>query len=108
MGTWQLGLKRPDRYAALGPTAGPVDTIEFANSPWPHFVRLEPLTPWQETTLHMVDAIDYAANAGMVPVVAAHGGQGPVLRFAPPHGEGVPSTKGSRSSAWSIAARVTA
>lgn len=77
VGTWQLGLKRPDRYAALGPIAGPVDTIEFAASPWPHFVRLEPLTPWQKTMLHMVDAIDYTANAGMVPVVALMGDKDP-------------------------------
>src|SRR5205823_4275397 len=77
VGTWQLGLKRPDRYAALGPVAGPVDTIEFANSPWPHFVRLGPLTPWQKTMLHLVDAIDYTANAGMVPVVALMGDKDP-------------------------------
>lgn len=77
VGTWQLGLKRPDRYASIGPSAGPVDTIEFSNSPWKHFVRLEPLTPWQRTTLHLVDAIDYAANAGMVPVVASMGDQDP-------------------------------
>jgi hypothetical protein len=62
---------------ALGPAAGPVDTIEFANSPWPHFVRLEPLTPWQKSLLHLVDAIDYTANAGMVPVVAAMGDKDP-------------------------------
>ena len=73
VGTWQLGLKRPDQFAALGPAAGPVDTHEFANSPWKHFVRLEPLTPWQQTMLHLVDAIDYTANAGVVPVVAAMG-----------------------------------
>lgn len=77
VGTWQLGLKRPDRYVALGPTAGPVDTIQFARSPWPHFVPLDPLTPWQQTALTMVDAIGYAANAGMVPVVAAMGDQDP-------------------------------
>jgi poly(3-hydroxybutyrate) depolymerase len=77
VGAWQLGLKRPDRYVAIGPAAGPVDTIEFANSPWKHFVRLEPLTSWQKTTLHLVDAIDYTANAGMVPVVAAMGDQDP-------------------------------
>ena len=73
VGTWRLGLGRPDRYAALGPIAGPVDTHLFAAAPRKHFVRLEPLTPWQEKMLHMVDAIDYAANAGMVPVVAAMG-----------------------------------
>lgn len=77
VGTWQLGLKRPDRYAAIGPNAGPVDTIEFSNSPWEHFVRLDPLTPWQRTMLHLVDAIDYTANAGMVPVVASMGDQDP-------------------------------
>ena len=79
VGTWQLGLKRPDRYVALGPAAGPVDTFEFANSPWPHFVRLEPLTSWQKTMLHLVDAIDYTANAGMVPVVPVMGDQDPYI-----------------------------
>lgn len=77
VGAWQLGLKRPDRFVAIGPAAGPVDTFEFANSPWKHFVRLDPLTPWQQTMLHFVDAIDYTANAGMVPVVAAMGDQDP-------------------------------
>ena len=77
VGAWSLGLKRPDRYAALGPVCGPVDTHLFAAAPWKHFVRLGPLRPWQERTLHMVDAIDYAANAGMVPVVAVMGDQDP-------------------------------
>jgi poly(3-hydroxybutyrate) depolymerase len=77
VGTWQLGLKRPDRYVAIGPAAGPVDTIEFSNSRWEHFVRLKPLTPWQKKMLHLVDAVDYAANGGMVPVVAAMGDKDP-------------------------------
>jgi dienelactone hydrolase len=77
VGTWQLGLKRPDRFVAIGPASGPVDTYEFANSPWKHFVRLDPLTPWQKTMLHLVDAIDYTANAGMVPVVSAMGDKDP-------------------------------
>lgn len=77
VGTWQLGLKRPDKFVAIGPAAGPVDTFEFANSPWPHFVRLDPLTPWQKSMLHLVDAIDYVGNARMVPVVAAMGDQDP-------------------------------
>jgi dienelactone hydrolase len=75
VGTWQLGLKRPDRYAALGPTAGPADTIVFADSPRSHFIRLAPLTSWQKTMLHLVDAIDYTANAGMVPVFSLMGDQ---------------------------------
>ena len=77
VGAWQLGLKRPDRFVAVGPAAGPVDTYVFASSPWKHFVRLDPLTPWQETMLHLVDAIDYTANAGILPVVAAMGDQDP-------------------------------
>jgi dienelactone hydrolase len=81
---WQIGLKRPDRFAAVGPAAGPVDTRLFSAAPWPHFIPLEPLTPWQEKTLHLVDAIDYAANAGMVPVVAAMGQQDP---YFPSHGQ---------------------
>jgi dienelactone hydrolase len=77
VGTWQLGLKRPDRYVAIGPGSGPVDTLVFSNSPWEHFVRLAPLTPWQKTMLHLVDAIDYTANAGMVPVIAVMGDKDP-------------------------------
>jgi len=77
VGTWQLGLKRPDRYVAIGPGSGPVDTIEFSKSPWEHFVRLEPLTPWQEKMLPLVDAIDYAPNAGITPIVAVMGDQDP-------------------------------
>src|SRR3954447_20789045 len=77
VGSWQLGLKRPDRYVAIGPGAGPVDTLMFSNSPWEHFVRLAPLTPWQKTMLHLVDAIGYTANAGMVPVVAVMGDKDP-------------------------------
>ncbi|MGB8852736.1 MAG: prolyl oligopeptidase family serine peptidase [Pirellulales bacterium] len=94
---WQIGLKRPDRFAAVGPAAGPVDTLLFAAAPWPHFIKLAPLTPWQEKTLRMVDAIDYAANAGMVPVVAAMGDKDP---YCPSHlqiekafaAEGIPFT----------------
>ena len=77
VGTWQLGLKRPDHFVAIGPTSGPVDTDVFSNSPWEHFVRLAPLTPWQARMLHLVDAVDYTANAGMVPVVAAMGDKDP-------------------------------
>ena len=97
VGTWQIGLKRPDRFVALGPSAGPVDTLLFAAAPWPHFIKLDPLTPWQEKMLHMVDAIDYTANAGMVPVVAAMGAKDP---YYPSHlqiekafaAEGIPFT----------------
>ena len=72
-GTWQIGLKRPDRFVVLGPLSGPVDTVECSRSPREDFIRLDPLTPCEQSMLHLVDAVDYAANAGMVPVVCAMG-----------------------------------
>lgn len=74
-GTWHLGLKHPDRFAALGPYCGYVDTHRFSETPVPGFVRVGPL-PWhQELALHGLDSVDYAANAGRVPVVGAIGDQ---------------------------------
>ena len=72
-GTWHLGLKHPDRFVALGPYCGYVDTHEFSKTPQPNFVVVGPLPPHQEKTLHMLDSVDYAANAGMVPAVACMG-----------------------------------
>jgi pimeloyl-ACP methyl ester carboxylesterase len=72
-GTWHLGLKQPDRFVALGPYCGYVDTHEFSKTPLPNFVEVGPLPPNQEKALHMLDSVDYAANAGMVRVVACMG-----------------------------------
>lgn len=72
-GTWHLGLKHPDRFVALGPYCGYVDTYEFSRTPLPNFVKVERLPPYQEKTLHMLDSIDYAANAGVVPAIACMG-----------------------------------
>src|SRR5947199_33339 len=72
-GTWHLGLKHPDRFVALGPYCGYVDTHEFSRTPLPNFVEVGPLPPHQERTLHMLDSVDYAANAGVVPAVACMG-----------------------------------
>jgi hypothetical protein len=72
-GTWHLGLKYPDRFAALGPYCGYVDTHRFSETPLPNFVRVGPLPEHQELGLHMLDSVDYAANAGIVPVVACMG-----------------------------------
>ncbi len=72
-GTWHLGLKHPDRFVALGPYCGYVDTHQFSHTPLPAFVPVDEL-PWhQEKSLRMLDSIDYAANAGVVPVVACMG-----------------------------------
>ena len=72
-GTWHLGLKHPDYFVALGPYCGYVDTHKFSETPIPGFVRVGPLPDHQERGLHMLDSIDYAANAGVVPAIACMG-----------------------------------
>lgn len=72
-GTWHLGLKRPDRFTALGPYCGYVDTHRFSETPLPNFVRVGSLPAVQEQTLHLLDSVDYAANAGIIPAVACMG-----------------------------------
>jgi hypothetical protein len=72
-GTWHLGLKHPDFFVALGPYCGYVDTHRFSETPHKHFVKVGPLPPHQEKVLHMLDAVDYAANAGVVPAIACMG-----------------------------------
>jgi pimeloyl-ACP methyl ester carboxylesterase len=72
-GTWHLGLKHPDRFVALGPYCGYVDTHQFSQTPLPNFVKVGPLPAYQEKTLHLLDSVDYAANAGVVPAIACMG-----------------------------------
>jgi hypothetical protein len=72
-GTWHLGLKHPDRFVALGPYCGYVDTYNFSKTPIKTFPKVENLPAHQDKILHMIDSIDYAANAGVVPVVACMG-----------------------------------
>lgn len=72
-GTWHLGLKHPDRFVALGPYCGYVDTHKFSETPIPNFVRVGPLPEHQELALHMLDSVDYAANASVVPAIGCMG-----------------------------------
>ncbi|MCP5554483.1 MAG: right-handed parallel beta-helix repeat-containing protein [Akkermansiaceae bacterium] len=72
-GTWHLGLKHPDRFVAIGPYCGYVDTHRFSETPIPGFIKVGPLPPHQELGLHMLDSVDYAANAGVVPAIGAIG-----------------------------------
>jgi pimeloyl-ACP methyl ester carboxylesterase len=72
-GTWHLGLKHPDRFVALGPYCGYVDTHHFSETPLANFVKVGPLPEHQELSLHMLDSMDYAANAGVVPAIACMG-----------------------------------
>jgi poly(3-hydroxybutyrate) depolymerase len=79
-GTWHLGLKHPHRFVALGPYCGYVDTHRFSETPIPGFIKVGPLPPHQELGLHMLDSVDYAANAGVVPTIAAIGGKDPFFQ----------------------------
>ncbi|HLJ11180.1 MAG TPA: hypothetical protein VKU82_08325, partial [Planctomycetaceae bacterium] len=74
-GTWHLGLKHPDVFVALGPYCGYVDTHRFSETPLENFVRVGQLPEHQELGLHMLDSVDYAANAGIVPAIACMGGK---------------------------------
>jgi len=74
-GTWHLGLKHPDRFVAIGPYCGYVDTHRFSETPVPGFIKVGPLPAHQEMGLHMLDSVDYAANAAVVPAIAAIGDQ---------------------------------
>ncbi|MDA0660239.1 MAG: prolyl oligopeptidase family serine peptidase, partial [Planctomycetota bacterium] len=76
-GTWHLGLKHPDRFVALGPYCGYVDTHRFSATPYPNFVKVGVLPQHQEAGLHMLDSVDYAANARMVPAIACMGDKDP-------------------------------
>ncbi len=79
-GTWHLGLKHPDRFVALGPYCGYVDTHQFSLSPIAGFVKVGPLPEHQERALHMLDSVDYAANAGMIPAIGAMGEKDPFFQ----------------------------
>src|SRR5262249_11856918 len=75
-GTWHLGLHRPDRWTVIGPGAGFTTTHGYvANLP-------ERLPPEQEACLRIYDAVDYAENAGDVPVVAYAGADDKQLQAA--------------------------
>ncbi|MGL4551468.1 MAG: hypothetical protein ACRC33_09800 [Gemmataceae bacterium] len=73
-GTWHLGLHHPGAWCAIGPGAGFTTTKGYV-------ARLN-VTPVQEKTLHIYDAVDYAENAFNVPVVAYSGEDDPQKKAA--------------------------
>ena len=73
-GAWHLGLHHPDKWAAVEAGAGFTDTKKYTGG------KLTDLKPWQETTLHIYDAEDYALNAFNVPWVAYAGEDDPAIR----------------------------
>jgi pimeloyl-ACP methyl ester carboxylesterase len=74
-GTWHLGLHQPSRWRLLGPGAGFTTTKGYVKN-------LGKLTPAQEACLHIYDAVDYAANAFNVPIVAYAGSKDDQLQAA--------------------------
>jgi predicted esterase len=75
-GTWHLGLHHPDRWCVIGPGAGFTTTHGYLKG------IPDPLPPYQEACLRIYDAVDYAANAFDVPVVAYGGSEDPQLQAA--------------------------
>jgi len=66
-GAWHLGLHYPDRWRLIAPGAGFTTTHGYVgNLP-------ERLPEYQEACLRIYDAVDYAANAFNVPVIAYSG-----------------------------------
>lgn len=75
-GTWHLGLHYPDRWCCIGPGAGFTTTRGYVKN------LADPLPPHQEACLRIYDAVDYAANAFNVPVVAYSGAKDPQMQAA--------------------------
>lgn len=67
-GAWHLGLHHPDRWVAAGAGAGFVDYYGYLG-------KTEKLPAWQDATLSIYDATNYALNAANVPFVTYGGDQ---------------------------------
>ncbi len=65
-GVWHIGLHYPDRLVALEAGAGFVETHRYA--------KIGALPPYQDATLSIYDALDYALDAVDLPVVG-YGGE---------------------------------
>lgn len=73
-GAWHLGLHFPSRWAAVEAGAGFTDTKRYA--------KIESLPPYQDATLHIYDAVDYAPNVWNVPFVGYAGEEDGQLQAA--------------------------
>ncbi len=71
-GAWHVGLHFPDKWAAVEAGAGFTETKKYA--------KLGPMVAYQEAMLRIYDAVDYAANAQMVPMVGYGGEIDPQLQ----------------------------
>lgn len=70
-GTWHLGLHHPDNWCVMGPGAGFTTTHGYA------WRGKKELPDYQEKCLRIYDAVDYAENARLIPIVAYSGGADP-------------------------------
>jgi pimeloyl-ACP methyl ester carboxylesterase len=71
-GAWHIGLHYPDKWAAVEAGAGFTETKKYA--------KLGPIVGYQDALLRIYDAVDYAANAQMVPMVGYGGEIDPQLQ----------------------------
>lgn len=71
-GAWHIGLHYPSDWAAAEAGAGFTETK--------HYAHRENLPPYQEATLHIYDAVDYALNVFDVPFVGYGGEDDPQLQ----------------------------
>ena len=75
-GTWHLGLHHPKMFAAISPGAGFTVTKGYAKG------IPNPLPDYVEKCLRIYDAVDYAENVAVVPVVAYSGEKDPQIAAA--------------------------
>lgn len=71
-GAWHLGLHHPAEWAAVEAGAGFTETKRYAGQ--------DRLPAYQEATLHIYDAVDYALNALNVPIAGYGGADDPQLQ----------------------------
>jgi predicted esterase len=70
-GTWHIGLQHPGRWCAINPGAGFTTTHGYVKG------LPAQLPSYVEKCLSIYDAVEYAENAAMVPVIAYSGGDDP-------------------------------
>ncbi len=74
-GAWHLGVHHPDQWSSVGAGAGFADTIVYQK-------LKEPIESPRRELLRIYDAIDYAPNAGLVPMIGYGGSEDPQLAAA--------------------------
>ena len=67
LGTWHLGLRMPDRFAAIEPVAGFGTVRDYAN------VRGKRVQPWERFLLERRDNLTFVENARHLPMRCVHG-----------------------------------